>query len=106
MPASSSLLTVTLLSSYRFFVSIQFPWTSYDSGFVYFLFILVLPISIPVSFRSNLFPSLYWSYSGTSLFVQFYFSFTVLLEDGPDDSSELVSHQMAHPSLCRTRFPS
>ena len=27
-------------------------------------------------------------------------------EYGSDDSSELVSHQMAHPSLCRTRFPS
>ena len=54
------------------FLSYLFPWTSYDSGFVYFLFILVLPISIPVSFRSNLFPSFYWSYSGTSLFVQFY----------------------------------
>ena len=36
----------------------------------------------------------------------FLFLFYSLSEAGSDDSSELVSHQMAHPSLCRTRFPS
>ena len=41
-----------------------------------------------------------------SLIVPFYFTYTVLSEYGSDNSSELVSHQMAHPSLCRTRFPS
>ena len=82
-----------------------FLWTGYDSGFVYFPLFLVLQISIPVSFRSNLFPSFYWSYSGTSYLSIFFLLYT-LSEDSSDDSSELVSHQMAHPSLCRTRFPS
>ena len=36
----------------------------------------------------------------------FLFLLYSLSEAGSDDSSELVSHQMAHPSLCRTRFPS
>ena len=40
------------------------------------------------------------------LICPFLFLLYTLSEDGSDDSSELVSHQMAHPSLCRTRFPS
>ena len=39
-------------------------------------------------------------------FVHIYFSFKVSSEDGSDDASELSSHQMAHPTLLRTRLPS
>ena len=38
-------------------------------------------------------------------FVRTYFSCKVLSEDGSDDSSKLSSHQMAHPTLLRTRLP-
>ena len=53
-----------------------------------------------------LFPSFYCLYRGIPLIVPIYFSGTDLSGYSSDDSSELVSHQMAHPSLCRTRFPS
>ena len=48
------------------FLFYLFPWTGYDSGFVYVPLIWVLRTSFPVSFRSNLFPSFYWSFSGPS----------------------------------------
>ena len=38
-------------------------------------------------------------------FVRSCYSYKVLSEDGSDDSSELSSHQMAHPTLLRTRLP-
>ena len=40
------------------------------------------------------------------LICPFLFLLYTLSEAGSDDSSELSSHQMAHPSLYRSRFPS
>ena len=53
MPNSPSLLTFTLLSLSiaPLLLSNLFPWSFYDSGFWLFIFIRVLPISFPVSFR-------------------------------------------------------
>ena len=80
VPYSPSLHTVTLLSFYRFFVSINlFPWSRDDSGFVYF------PFYSGVADFTSSFVSVYFiSFNllvvcGISLFVPFYFSYTVFV---------------------------
>ena len=104
-PVSSHGLTF-VLSIASSFLSYLFPWTSYDSGFGCFSFYSGVA-DFTSSFVSTYFISfillvVLWY----SFFVPFYFIYTVLSEYGSDNSSELVSHQMAYPSFCRTRFPS
>ena len=92
--------TLVFLSLLRFYSNLS-PCSTDDSGFAYFPFYSGVA-DFTSSFVSVYFISFYLLVvSGLPLFVPIYFYYTVLSEDGSDESSELVSHQMAHPSPIR-----
>ena len=62
-PVSSHGLTFVSLSLLRFYPT-YFRGLATILDLAVFLFIRVLPISLPVSFRLILFPSFYWLYCG------------------------------------------